>query len=726
MKVRKTLLALSITTAAIAASVAQTTPPRTPIAATAATAVPALIPYSGAITSDTKSAEANITFLLYKEEHGGEPLFTESQSVAVDPTGHYKAQLGASIPSGIPVELFATGEARWLEVQVAGERPQPRVLLVSVPYALKAADSATLGGLPASAFALAGTRSTVSPDLAGSPDAVPSSTVTTPGGTTGYLPVFTGAATIADSTLFQDSTGVGIGTATPAATLDVKGGAVVRGSLDIARTGTATASGGTGSHPLVFSAQSYNSSTSSPANPAYDIQAEPTGNNSPNPAATLNLLYSNAETGLYFNPNGTIHFATGQTFPGTGTGNGTITGVTAGTDLTGGGTSGSPTLNLDTTKVPTLAANNTFTGTEKFNGFASFNDGFTANAQSSIYTPSTGLIVHTSSDGSIIAQLDVPTSNNQYGWAIQGDAYNAYSGVYGYGDDKSQAGVLGSGNIGVYAVSDLYGAHQQQTGAPTLTAAVYAQAGSISEQGVNYSGTPAAVFADGGAVNSTNQAQIAVLGIADDNYGGLFINNSRGLATVLVQNNAAGGYPFLAYGAANGFCSIDGGGDLSCSGTLSGSNVTADKRTLATYGVQSAENWYEDYGSGQLHSGVAQVNLDPNFGQTVNTTVDYHVFLTPKGDCKGLYVANETASGFEVHELGGGTTSVAFDYKIVAKRKGYEQVRLADITDKVQKQTEERLKRQAANAHPASHPTIPPIPQRTQLKPVATKPLNLP
>jgi hypothetical protein len=49
-------------------------------------------------------------------------------------------------------------------------------------------------------------------------------------------------------------------------------------------------------------------------------------------------------------------------------GTGTITGVTAGTDLTGGGTSGNVTLNLDITKVPQLAAANTFTGNQTVNG----------------------------------------------------------------------------------------------------------------------------------------------------------------------------------------------------------------------------------------------------------------------------------------------------------------------------------------------------------------------
>jgi hypothetical protein len=73
-----------------------------------------------------------------------------------------------------------------------------------------------------------------------------------------------------------------------------------------------------------------------------------------------------AETGLKISNKGVITFATGQTFPGSGVG--TITGVTAGTDLTGGGTSGTVTLNLDTTKVPQLAAANTFTGNQTVDG----------------------------------------------------------------------------------------------------------------------------------------------------------------------------------------------------------------------------------------------------------------------------------------------------------------------------------------------------------------------
>ena len=59
-------------------------------------------------------------------------------------------------PDGLPLQLFATGAARWLGVQAEGQAEGPRVLLASAPYALKAADAETLGGLPVSAFALVG------------------------------------------------------------------------------------------------------------------------------------------------------------------------------------------------------------------------------------------------------------------------------------------------------------------------------------------------------------------------------------------------------------------------------------------------------------------------------------------------------------------------------------------------------------------------------------------
>jgi hypothetical protein len=47
---------------------------------------------------------------------------------------------------------------------------------------------------------------------------------------------------------------------------------------------------------------------------------------------------------------------------------------------------------------------------------------------------------------------------------------------------------------------------------------------------------------------------------------------------------------------------------------------------------------------------------------------------------KGLYVSQKAATSFEVHELGGGASSVSFDYRIVALRKNFENIRMQDHT----------------------------------------------
>jgi hypothetical protein len=108
--------------------------------------------------------------------------------------------------------------------------------------------------------------------------------------------------------------------------------------------------------------------------------------------------------------------------------------------------------------------------------------------------------------------------------------------------------------------------------------------------------------------------------------------------------------------------------------------VLPDDRAVLLYSVESPENWYEDFGSGQLRGGVATVELEPTFAQTVSPEVGYHVFLTPDGDCEGLYVAQKTPTSFEVRELRGGKSNVAFDYRIVAKQKGLESLRLEEVS----------------------------------------------
>jgi len=134
--------------------------PAVPAAVPAAVSavVPAMVNFPGTLTDlngKPISGVVGVTFLLYREPQGGAPLWMETQNVRPDKAGHYSAMLGSTTSQGLPADLFVSGEARWLGVQVSGQVEQARVLLLSVPYALKAADAQTLGGFPLSAFVLA-------------------------------------------------------------------------------------------------------------------------------------------------------------------------------------------------------------------------------------------------------------------------------------------------------------------------------------------------------------------------------------------------------------------------------------------------------------------------------------------------------------------------------------------------------------------------------------------
>jgi len=125
--------------------------------AAADSVVPRLVQFSGVVkdaSGKPTSGAVAMTFSLYELQTGGTPLWSETQTLTLDDQGHYSVLLGASSVQGLPLDLFTSGAAKWLGVQpqVAGIGEEPRVLLVGVPYALKAADADTLGGKPASAY----------------------------------------------------------------------------------------------------------------------------------------------------------------------------------------------------------------------------------------------------------------------------------------------------------------------------------------------------------------------------------------------------------------------------------------------------------------------------------------------------------------------------------------------------------------------------------------------
>jgi hypothetical protein len=193
---------------------------------------------------------------------------------------------------------------------------------------------------------------------------------------------------------------VGMGTATPSAALEVNGTAKFDGLATFAggQTFPGTLTGATAGGGLAVS------------------------------GSTVGLLTSCA-SGQVLSWSG----AAWQCASGGGGGGGTITGVTAGTDLTGGGTSGVVTLNVDTTKVPQLASANPFTNSQTVNASAA---GVTAVNITATDTTTANTAVDGLADG-------------PNGTGVIGEADNGATAVGIWGLSSSGLAGLFSGNVNV-------------------------------------------------------------------------------------------------------------------------------------------------------------------------------------------------------------------------------------------------------------------------------------
>ena len=120
--------------------------------------------------------------------------------------------------------------------------------------------------------------------------------------------------------------------------------------------------------------------------------------------------------------------------------------------------------------------------------------------------------------------------------------------------------------------------------------------------------------------------------------------NIGSVQTLELQNNlplGSNGFLIAAFAHGANKFSVDTNGNLFAAGSKSAVVPLDDGRSVALYAVESTENWFEDFGSAKLISGTSTIAIDSTFAKTINSDSKYQVFITPKGNCKGLYLASE-------------------------------------------------------------------------------------
>lgn len=242
-------------------------------------------------------------------------------------------------------------------------------------------------------------------------------------------------------------------------------------------------------------------------------------------------------------------------------------------------------------------------------------------------------------------------------------------GVGGVASGPLQVGVNGSGDFGVVG----------QTSAMKCAGVVgLASADSPGVWGQTSSGTwPGVEGFNGGSGNGVRGVSMGTAPVGSLSNTGVVGFSDTGCGVIGIANHPWG----LGIGG------LFFGGLVVASGAKSAAVKHRDGSHRLFYSLESPESWFEDYGRARLLRGRAEVKLEPTFAGFVRLD-DYHVFLSPEGESKGLYVSRRSRTGFSVREADGGRSTTSFSYRIVARRKDLEIKRFKPVRLPVFKDSE--------------------------------------
>jgi hypothetical protein len=226
-------------------------------------------------------------------------------------------------------------------------------------------------------------------------------------------------------------------------------------------------------------------------------------------------------------------------------------------------------------------------------------------------------------------------------------------GVYGVGGGDDAPGIFGIGAGGPAFTSVSQAAGVYGIGGTGNAPGVVGQGGSAVGDGVQ------GFSASGNGVSGESVNSVGVRATSTNSTGLVAV----GTAGLFASSSAVGG----TAGEFDGNVLVVNGNFTVTGGAKSVAVPFPDGSHRRLYCVESPENWFEDFGFGQLSDGKAQVQLEDGFRSVVNSDA-YHVFITEYEDNNGLYVAERTSSGFLVRAKASKANGT-FSYRVVAKRR---------------------------------------------------------
>jgi len=198
----------------------------------------------------------------------------------------------------------------------------------------------------------------------------------------------------------------------------------------------------------------------------------------------------------------------------------------------------------------------------------------------------------------------------------------------------------------------------------------------IGVLGVNTDLSSSSNYGVGGLVGNGTSVSVdfkGVVGISNNTndvygYGGYFQGEWYGVYAY--NPTTTSGY--AVYYSGN----LAGSGSKSCV-------MKTSQGPRALYCVESPENYFEDYGTAKLINGRARINIDPLFLETItiNNENPYKVFIQMTDEISNNVHIVKHDTYFEVIENNNGTSTAEFDWRLVAKRKGFEKLRLKEAPE---------------------------------------------